>query len=109
MTDEARHESALYKRLAHDLVFRSPQLQQLDFKAGEVLGKVFRALSTNYLETARPLHLLPPELETGLLTTDRSEGRRRLCDLLAELTDASATRLFRRLFEPHFGGLSDLL
>jgi dGTPase len=109
VTSEARSESALYKRLALDLVFRSPQLQQLDFKAEEVLGRLFRALSANYLGPDKPLHLLPPEMERDLLRADHSEGRRPLCDLLSSLTDASAIRLYRRLFEPHFGGLADLM
>jgi len=108
---EARAESGLYKRIALDLVFRSPPLQQLDFKAGEVLGRLLRALVENYLETPRRrLRLLPPPHEAALdAAPDDVSKRRRLCDFLASLTDASATRLYRRLFEPNFGGLADLL
>jgi len=108
VTPEARNESALYKRIALDLVFRSPQLQQLDFKANEVLGRLFHALSDNYLGASMPLHLLPPEIECSLVAAGHDQNRRSLCDLLSSLTDASATRLHRRLFEPHFGGLADL-
>lgn len=107
---EAVEESRLWKKAALELVFLSPQLQQLDFKAFDVLSRLFRALEENYLGTHRPLHLLPPSVEASLLAApDEAARRRRLCDFLASQTDASATRLYRRLFEPHFGGLSDLL
>jgi dGTPase len=106
---EVQAECALYKRLAVDLVFRSPQLQQLDFKADRILGQLFAALADNYLGAARPLQLLPPDLEASLSGADEGEWRRRLCDLLASLTDASAIRLHRRLLEPSFSGLSELL
>jgi len=108
---EARAESRLYKKIALELVFQSPQLQQLDFKADEVLGRLLSALVENYLGAPRRrLRLLPPAMETALETAaDQAARRRRLCDFLASLTDASATRLYRRLFEPHFGGLADLL
>ncbi len=107
---ERRTESRLYKKLALELVFRAPSLQQLDFKADDVLQRLFDALADNYLAAARPLHLLPAEMEAGLLTApDESARYRRLCDFLSSLTDASATRLYRRLFDPHFGGLVDLM
>lgn len=108
---EARAESRLYKKIALEIVFQSPQLQQLDFKADDVLGRLFGALMDNYLgSTRRRLRLLPPALESTLdAAPDEAARRRQLCDFLAALTDASATRLYRRLFEPHFGGLADLL
>ena len=75
-----------------------------------MLGRLLGALVENYLGPAqRRLRLLPPEVEATLdRSADEAERRRRLCDFLAALTDASATRLYRRLFEPHFGGLADL-
>jgi dGTPase len=108
---EARAESKLYKKIALELVFQSPQLQQLDFKADKVLGRLHGALVENYLASPRRrLRLLPPAIETTLdAAADETARRRRLCDFLASLTDASATRLYCRLFEPHFGGLADLV
>ena len=108
---EARTESKLYKKIAHELVFQSPQLQQLDFKAHDMLSRLLGALMENYLgSTHRRLRLLPPGHEAVLdAAPDEAARGRRLCDFLASLTDASATRLYRRLFEPHFGGLADLL
>lgn len=108
---EARAESRLYKKIALELVFQSPQLQQLDFKADQMLGRLLGALVENYLGSPRRrLRLLPPAQEASLeAAPDEASRRRRLCDFLAALTDASATRLYRRLYEPHFGGLADLL
>lgn len=108
---EAAAESRLYKKIAHELVFQSPPLQQLDFKAHDVLSRLFGALMDNYLGSPRRrLRLLPPEQETVIDAAPDPKARgRRLCDFLASLTDSSATRLYRRLFEPHFGGLADLM
>jgi len=108
---EAVAESRLYKKIALDLVFQSPQLQQLDFKAHQVLSRLLDTLVENYLGSpASHLHLLPPAVETTLKSAaDTNTRRRRLCDFVASLTDASATRLYRRLLEPRFGGLTDLL
>lgn len=109
VAEERRIESQLYKKIALDLVFRAPALQQLDFKADEILDRLFGALAKNY-SSPRPLRLLPPEMEAGLLAAETPEARwRRLCDFVASLTDASAIRLYRRLFDPHVGGLVDLL
>ena len=107
---EAR-ASRLNKKIALELVFQSPQLQQLDFKADQMLGRLLGALMDNYLGSPRRrLRLLPPAQEASLeAALDEAGRRRRLCDFLAALTDASATRLYRRLYEPHFGGLADLL
>lgn len=107
---QARAESRLYKRLALELVFQSPPLQQLDFKADDVLARLFDALQDNYLGSSpRPLHLLPPPLEVTVTAAENDDARRRrLCDFLASLTDAAAIRLYRRLFDPGFGGLADL-
>ncbi len=104
----AREESRLYKRIALELVFLSPQLQHLDFKAYEVLGRLFRALLDNY-HAARPLHLLPAAEEARLLSAADGEKPRLVCDFLASLTDAAAARLARRLFDPHAGGIAELL
>lgn len=111
VSEAARLESRLYKRIALELVFQSPQLQQLDFKADTVLHRLLDALADNYIGTTRPrLRLLPPSDEANVAAAEDDRSRwRRLCDFLASLTDASATRMYRRLFEPQFGGLGDLM
>ena len=107
----AAAESALCKRMAHDLVFRTPQLQQLDFKADQVLSRLHGALFSNYLDGSgsKTLGLLPQHVESALeLAGSRSMRARVLCDFLADQTDNAASRLCMRLFDPHFGSIIDI-
>ncbi len=110
---EARAESKLYKRIAYELVFQSPQLQQLDFKAAHILGSLFGALEERYIHpsaAAPALHLLPPAAEEALRQAGSAPAKARLlCDFLSRLTDHAATRLHKRLFDPDFGSIVDLL
>jgi len=61
----------LNKKIALDLVFKSPALQQLDHKADVILRKSFAVLQDRYIErTGNKLHLLPPEVEQTLEATE---------------------------------------
>ena len=51
-------EQKLYARLARSLVFRSPQVCQLEHKGGWMLERIFTALADNYLHTETPAHAL---------------------------------------------------
>jgi len=106
-----RREADLYQRIARDLIFRSPQIQQIEFKGGFILERLFNALAEHYGE--RPgegLRLLPPRAEQLILRADsRHERYRRICDALAALTDAQAMRTYKRLFDPDFGSIAELL
>ncbi|QDV67151.1 Deoxyguanosinetriphosphate triphosphohydrolase [Rosistilla carotiformis] len=109
---EAAAESRLYKRIALDLVFRAPQLQQLDHKAARVLGELYKIFADNYLGgRKRPLRLLPPETEMALREADGDQrtAARILCDTLAQMTDRFAVRTYRRLIDPEFGSIVDLI
>ena len=108
---ELAAESALYKKISLDLVFRSPQLQQLDHKADRVLGELFSIFADNYLGgKKRPLRLLPPETEKTLKAApDEAAAARLICDILAKLTDRFAVRTYRRLTDPEFGSIVDLI
>ncbi len=108
----ARAESTLYKRLALDLIFRSPQLQQLDYKAHQVLGRLWSALDETYLGSSRsPRHrLLQERAEAAILAAETPALKARLvCDFLARQTDGAATRLCQRLYDPEFGSIVDLI
>ncbi len=109
---ELAAESKLYKRISLDLVFRSPQLQQLDHKADRVLGELFSIFADNYLGgRRRPLRLLPEETEAALAAVrgDEAAGARVICDTLAKMTDRFAIRTYRRLADPEFGSIVDLV
>lgn len=107
-------ECEVYKRIALDLVFKTHQLQQLDHKAEFILQRLFRALADTYLplaEDQRPRHhLLQPDDEQLLLRQTTEAARARiLCDVLARMTDGLATRTYKRLYDPSFGSITDIV
>lgn len=106
----ARKRAALYGRLAVDLVFRTPQLQQLEFKGARILNDLFEAFAAQYLREDRAsIRLLPPQTEAQLSAADSPGARARiLCDHIAGMTDGFAIRTHRRLFDPAFGSIADL-
>ena len=105
-------EARLYKKLAFDLVFRSPQLQQLDFKARHMLTRLFGVLHETYIEPEgrTRFRLLPAPVEQRLARAADARTRARLiCDALANMTDGFAIRTYKRLFDPDFGSIVDLV
>jgi dGTPase len=110
---EVARECNLYQRIALELIFESAGIQQTEFKGGFILGRLFEALAEHYLhdDNAHRLRLLPAS-DTAYLRAadgDLPERARRLCDVLALLTDRMAIRTYRRLFDPDFGSITDLL
>jgi dGTPase len=109
--EEIKTEADFYQRLAVDIIFHSPSIQQIEFKGGFILDRLFAALREHYIEKhPRQLDLLPPRWNTLFRDPASTiQSRARLaCDFLAELTDGAAIRLYRRLFEPSFGSITDL-
>ena len=113
--EEARCEQRLFARLATDLVFRSPQVCQLEHKGGFMLTRLFETLSAHYLQDGGPplshLHLLSADFEAEIRQPDLDQtGRARvLCDYLAGMTDGFASRIYKRLFDADFGSIVDLV
>ncbi len=103
-------EAELYKKLALDVIFRSSSILQIEFKGGYILDRLFGALRENYIEPEKPkLAFLPARWNTVLGEAKTPAMRARLvCDFLADLTDGAAIRLYRRLFDPAFGSITDL-
>ena len=91
--------------------FAVGQLQQLDHKAHRVLGELFEIFADNYMGgRKRPLRLLPEELESSIGGAPDEDGKARLiCDALAKMTDRFAVRTYRRLVDPEFGSIVDLV
>jgi len=103
-------EAAFYKKMANDIIFESPQLQQMEHKARRVLFQLWDSCWRNYVDRGpRVINILPPRV--GRLI-DQAQGEaakaRRICDWLAGLTDGMIVRTHRRLFDPEFGSLRDL-
>ncbi len=108
---EIQAESALYKTIALDLIFKSTQLQQIEFKGGYILERLFAALAEHCADPAsKGLNLLPGSVQELLAQESDAAGRhRRLCDYTAGLTDALAVRTYKRLFDADFGSIAELL
>ena len=104
-------EAELYKNISIDLVFRSPQLHQLEHKGSYILQKIFNAFQENYLgKEHSTINLLPADTERNVRsTTDTNQRLRLLCDHIAGMTDGFAIRTYKRLFDAEFGSLADLI
>ncbi len=106
-----QQESQLYKAIAFDIVFLSNRVKQLRDKVDRMLEGLFEALLENYSgsETGR-LRLLSTKLENRLgEVSERSQIARSLCDYLAGMTDSFAIKTFRRLFDPGFGSIVEIV
>jgi len=105
-------KASLYKRLAVDLIFRSPQIHRIEYKGGLILEQLFGALTRNYIEKRAedPLNLIPEPFGT-LILNSKSEAvaMRMLCDSVAEMTDSLAIRTYKQLFDPDFGSILDIV
>jgi dGTPase len=107
---EAQRQALFYKRLANDLIFESPQLQQTEHKARQVLFDLWDSCWRNYVERGRRVIRILPAAVGSLI--DGAKGRpakaRQICDWLAGLTDGTILRTHRRLFDPEFSSIRDL-
>jgi dGTPase len=109
---EVVHEQGLYARLAVGLVFRSPQVCQLEYKGGHMLERLYNALTAHYLDGHQsPLSLLSGDFEAEMsrVGPDPALRSRIICDYLAGMTDGFAIRIYKRLFDPDFGSIVDLV
>ncbi|TDU81239.1 dGTPase [Prosthecobacter fusiformis] len=107
---EVLAQAKLNKKIAFELVFKSPQLQQLDYKADFILTRLFEVLQRRYIEKKEGLHLLPASLETEIENAPDEVVRARLvCDWVASMTDSFAFRTYRRLFDAGFGSITDFV
>jgi len=107
---EMQREAEFFKKLANDIIFESPQLHQMEYKARLVLSSLWDACWTNYVETGRRvIRILPPAVGALIDAEETKAGKaRRICDWLAGLTDGMIVRTYRRLFDPEFGSIRDL-
>jgi len=104
-------EAEFYKKMANDIIFESPQLQQIEFKARRVLFTLWDAAWENYTqpERARRIKILPLRVANQMSGTRTNEEKARcICDWLAGLTDGMIVRTYRRLVDPEFGSIRDL-
>ncbi|MFA7630428.1 MAG: dNTP triphosphohydrolase [Candidatus Neomarinimicrobiota bacterium] len=111
--EEVRRENALYKRLAVDIIFRSPQLEQLEFKGRYILKRLFETyLQGGPKDFSLNASILPAALREKIRQNAEDDYvaiARRICDHIAEQTDISLPRIYKRLFDPDYGSFYDLV
>ena len=112
--EETRAESEVFKKLAYEVVFLSPQLKQLEHKGSMMLRRLWELLETRYVKgekiDGQNFQLLGDEDSAEIEAAEtEAEKARLVCDFLAGMTDGFATRMYRRLFEPGFGSIGDLV
>ena len=112
--EDLRCESEIFKRLAYEVVFLSPELKQLEYKGNYMLGRLWEVLKTRYIDgeslSGEDYQILPKaEADEIESVTDKNERARLICDFLAGMTDGSAVRMYKRLFVPDFGSIGDLV
>lgn len=108
---KAQRESSFYKKLALEIVFLSPNLQQLEVKSEFFIERIFEALTKNYLGSLKKQkRMIPAYFESKILAEKtETEKLRRITDYIAGMTDDFAVRFYKRLFEPGFGSISDII
>jgi dGTPase len=96
--------------MANDIIFESPQLQQMEHKARKVMCELWDSAWKNYVERkGRIIHILPPRVGRLIAAEPTEAGKaRQICDWLAGLTDGMIVRTYQRLFDPEFGSIRDL-
>jgi dGTPase len=108
--ESARAEANFFKKMANDVIFESPQLEQLEHKARVVIMALFNAIWDNYAQrNERVIRILPANVSRLIEAEKTQDGKaRRICDFLAGQTDGMIVRTYRRLFDPEFGSFRDL-
>ncbi len=100
---EAVEQIELYKRIAVDLVFRSTQIHQMEYKGDMMLERMFRSFEDNYIKNLKPTKLLPAFTDK-LIRAEKDEMNRAgiIRDYLSGMTDSFAIKTYKRLFDPEF-------
>ncbi|PTQ74401.1 anti-phage deoxyguanosine triphosphatase [Celeribacter persicus] len=89
------------KDLVFDVVIKSPNVQQLEFKGQQMVVSVFEALCSD------PGRLLPRDHQERF--TETAGDLRVICDYVAAMTDAALLKTYERLFAPRMGSVFDRL
>jgi dGTPase len=106
----AQSRIALHKSLCRELVYGSSALKQIEYKGQQILGKLATIYLENYLSPAEPTLLVPPDVHRAVTKAGEPASKARLlCDHLSGMTDAYALRSYKRLLDPDYGSISELI
>ncbi len=108
---EKRAEQKRLKQISFDLVFASPAVQQLEYKALAMLEQLFTILRDNYIREGLPRHRLLNEDVEKTIQSGKTlpQKARLLCDYISGMSDDYVVRTCRRLTDPEFGSIVDLV
>jgi len=112
--EQVKAESSLFKKLAFEVVFLSPQLKQLEHKGSHMLRHLWNTLQQRYISPGtidgQDFQLLAPDTAHEIDQAESTALKARLiCDFLSGMTDGYASRTYKRLFSPDFGSIGDLI
>ena len=109
-TPEARMKIKVQKSISKEFVYGSRLLQQTEYKGGAMLEQLMKAFLDNYLASAKPVALVPGDVHRAVLATDERPAKARLlCDYVSGMTDGYALRIYKRLFAPDYGSITELI
>lgn len=104
------------KKLSRELVFSTAQVKQLEVKADNMLRQLFGTYEEHYWASTKPdkdtFRLLPSNAHVQVMQIPRADAESRarlICDHLSGMSDEFAVRTYRRMFDPDFGSLVDLI
>ena len=108
---EILKQAGFLQKLAKELIFQSRQLHQLDHKWNVIISQIFDAFNENYLSGEGPkFKLLSDNSHRAFLREKEDRIRARLiCDEIAGMTDAFVIRTHKRLFDPDYSSIVDLV
>lgn len=107
---DAIERVSLYKKIAVELVFRSSQLHQMEYKGDLMITAIFKTLEDNYITQLKDMNLLLEFTDKVIRNEDDKNKRARLvCDFVAGMTDSFTTTNYKRLFDPDYSSIKDYI
>lgn len=107
---EAIEKVNLYKKIAVELVFRSSQLHQMEYKGDIMIQSIFKTLEDNYIIQTADMKLLPDFTDKLIRREEDKLMRARLvCDWISGMTDSFAMTNYKRLFDPDYSSIKDYI
>jgi dGTPase len=81
VTPAAERATLFFKKMANDIIFESPQLQQMEHKARKVMFALWDSCWANYVAKGpRVINILPPRVGR-LIAAEAGRGRQGASDL----------------------------
>jgi len=101
-----RKKIDILKRITKDLVFTRSAIHQIEHKGNVILHAIFREIEKNY--RTKKLRLFPDEIHAKVIAHP-SDMYDYLRDHISGMTDQYLLRSYKRLFDPDFGSISELV